>query len=79
MSLSNETIPLVTFEHDCPYETYAERMRSRLGARGVSSALWMSQLEKTLINLHSDNTCPPTHQNTQPTLEWDEFINTVTV
>lgn len=79
MSLSAESLPLLSFEHDCPYETYAERMRSRLGARGVSSALWVSQLEKTLTSLHGNNNCPPTHRNTQPTPEWDDFINTVTV
>lgn len=76
---ATESFPSTSADHDCPYETYAERMRTRIGIRGVSSALWMSQLERTLASLHSDGECPPTHIDNQPSTEWDDFINTVTI
>ncbi len=67
-------------DHECPY---AEQLltvdrQKQMGSYGINLAT-LSRLIDELGQLHTTDTCPPTHIGTGPTSEWAEWVKGVRV
>lgn len=67
-------------DHKCPY---AEQLltvdrQKQMGSYGINLAT-LSRLIDELGQLHTTDTCPPTHIGTGPTSEWAGWVKDIRV
>lgn len=59
----------ITSNHECPYKTRLDRVRTSL-----ISITHLSILVDDLQQIHEGDVCPPTHLGTSPTALWSDWV-----
>lgn len=65
-------------DHDCTYANYLMTVDRRMGSTGIRTVFLQGHGEE-LERIHADNTCPPTHVDTSPTLAWSDWTKDLKV